>query len=192
MLKINKQHKLPLFITLFGFASIFLFQFLTYIPEPTYAANPDNATVTVKNPKTLKLAVTENVNIETNINMIMTGEFTATVSSNAPYNIALSAADGSPTALTSSDNHTIPAVTGSQEVKAGQNGWGIKCADSADTNCEKTKYTGLTEYALPDIYFRSNSVAVDTPTKFEVGIGIDSSLPSGTYATKVLVTASQS
>jgi len=191
MSKINKQNKLPLFIALFGFASVFLFQFLTYIPEPTYAATDSkNTNVTVENPKTLKLAVTNAVNIETNINLIMTGEFVATVSSNAPYNIALSAADGSPTALTSEDGHTIPAVTGSQTVQAGQNGWGIKCAESA--NCTKTNYTGLTEYASPDIYFNSSSTAIDVDTKFEVGIGIDSSLPSGTYATKVLVTASQS
>jgi len=192
MLKTNKQHKLPLFITLFGIASVFLFQFLTYLPEPTYAATDAKDTnVIVKNPSTLTLTVTSDVNIAPNISEVMTGNFTATVSSNAPYNIALSANENYPTALTADSGDEIPAIADGQTVQKGQNGWGIKCINS--DKCEKTEYTGLTAYSsAPVVYYSDTEVVTDAATEFEVGIGISPSLPAGTYATQVLVTASQS
>lgn len=149
----------------------------------------DNPNVSVMVDRVLTLEITdEEVNTEPEYSKIATGNFTATVSSNAGYDISLSATEDGHTAMIDNKSATfnIPATN---NVEVGTNGWGIKCVD--DENCILKSYNALTLYNNPQIYFSSTNPAANKPTKFEVGIGISPSLPSGTYSTNILVTASQ-
>lgn len=153
--------------------------------------NNPNVTVTV--PPVLTMTLTESVDINVKSNAISTGNFVAKVTSNAPYTISLSATQNGHTDLQSAENGSIPA---SNDVKAGESGWGIKCigtncVNDSGTGILNTRYNALTAYGTPKIYFDSPTVAANQETSFEVGIGVNSSLASGTYATDVLVTAAQ-
>lgn len=148
-----------------------------------------NPNVSVMVDEILTLEVTnKEVNIEPKTSEVMTGEFMAKVSSNAGYDITLSTAEGKQTAMVN-DKDALFNIPATNDVKVGSNGWGIKCVESED--CMINNYSALTEYNNPKVYFSSATGAAGKETKFEVGVGISPALPSGTYSTNILVTASQ-
>ncbi len=100
----------------------------------------------------------------------------ATVLSNAGYSITMKAATP---ALTNGSNN-IPA---SSSVTGGTRGWGIK----------KSGASGYTAISTTDQTFYTGTYtgATARTTNFEVGVGIDKSLPAGTYSTTVTITATQ-
>lgn len=154
--------------------------------------------VTVKPVLTLDVATTPEggtVTIQADSNKVMTGSFTATVSSNQAYTLALSAAQGFSTALTTTaTKEEIPAVADGENVVAGKSAWGIRtCELTNDCADGSTKvFQGIVPFtATPKIFYTSDEGVEAEDTTFQVGIGVDSSLSSGTYATNVVVTAAQ-
>lgn len=154
--------------------------------------------VTVKPVLTLDVATTPEggtVTIQADSNKVMTGSFTATVSSNQAYTLALSAAQGFSTSLTTTaTKEEIPTVADGENVVAGKSAWGIRtCELTNDCADGSTKvFQGIVPFtATPKIFYTSDEGVEAEDTTFQVGIGVDSSLSSGTYATNVVVTAAQ-
>lgn len=154
--------------------------------------------VTVKPVLTLDVATTPEggiVTIQADSNKVMTGSFTATVSSNQAYTLALSAAQGFSTSLTTTaTKEEIPTAADGENVVAGKSAWGIRtCELTNDCVDGSTKvFQGIVPFtATPKIFYTSDEGVEAEDTTFQVGIGVDSSLSSGTYATNVVVTATQ-
>ena len=154
--------------------------------------------VTVKPVLTLDVATTPEggtVTIQADSNKVMTGGFTATVSSNQAYTLALSAAQGFSTSLTTTaTKEEIPTVADGENVVAGKSAWGIRtCELTNDCADGSTKvFQSIVPFtATPKIFYTSDEGVEAEDTIFQMGIGVDSSLSSGTYATNVVVTAAQ-
>ncbi len=154
----------------------------------------DNPNTSVTVPNIITLDVSNNVNIETNTNTVNEGSFTASVSSNAPYSISLSTTDGGHTDLRNDNtNSSIPALNPTSNItESSSKWWGIKCTNSGtSTGCTKTTYTGLTNHLTPTLFYTSTQSTSNQLTHFTIGIQTSPDLPSGTYSTSILVTASQ-
>lgn len=112
-----------------------------------------------------------------------TGTISATVSSNAPFTVSLSAAQ--PGLANDDKSFTIPA---SATVQAGNNAWGIKkVTETNGTFANATNYTAIT--TTPEVFYESADSASGKKIDFEAGVSIDSQVPSGIYSTEVTVTA---
>lgn len=155
--------------------------------------NP-NLSVTVDKILTMKLDSNE-VNIEPKNGEIMTGDFGATVSSNADYTLSITAAEGASTSLVNQNDNIviaeIPTIANeTSSLTPNENNWAIRlCHDTNKTNCNN--YKPITPYGTTNIFLTNGTPTPSTTSLFEVGIGISPSLPSGTYSTNILVTASQ-
>ncbi len=205
MPKTNKRltkMKAPL-ATLAVLGGVALVQYLTFIPQYGFAESVETGTtgqpaspnVAITVQRTLQIEVNEpSVDIKTDNGTIETGNFTAEVTSNTGYTLSVTAADGKPTALTSTTtSETIPTTS---TVKPRENGWGIKvvCGDT-DTECQgfnqTTDYKAIVDYGQENVFYSADTGATKRATLFEVGIGVSPSLPSGTYETAVVVTATE-
>lgn len=112
-----------------------------------------------------------------------TGSISATVSSNAPFTVSLSAAQ--PDLSNADKSHTIPA---SANVQAGTSAWGMKKITETDgTLANATNYTAIT--TTPEVFYESASPASKKKLDFEAGVSVDSNTQSGLYSTEVTVTA---
>lgn len=135
------------------------------------------------------------VTIQADSSKVMTGSFTATVSSNQAYTLALSAAAGFSTSLTTTETREeIPTIADGEMIVAGKSAWGIRtCELSSDCTETSTKaYQGIVpSTATPKIFYTSDEGVDSKDTVFQVGIAVDSSLSSGIYATNIVVTAAQ-
>ncbi len=136
------------------------------------------------------------VDININNNGAGEGNFTAKVSSNSSYNLSLSTVDGGHTDLRNDNtNSSIPALSTTPPIITTNDSkwWGIKCTNnpSDSTNCKQTNYAGLTDYLTPTLFYVSTQGANNNLTNFTIGIQTSPDLPSGTYSTSILVTASQ-
>ena len=81
-----------------------------------------------------------------------------------------------------------------ENVVAGKSAWGIRtCELTNDCADGSTKvFQSIVPFtATPKIFYTSDEGVEAEDTTFQVGIGVDSSLSSGTYATNVVVTAAQ-
>ncbi len=156
-------------------------------------------TLSVTVPNIIALDVSDSVDIATESDRVNTGNFTATVSSNKDYTISLNAvAEG--VDATSLVNYKdgdkvgeIPTITENTQPQPGISSWGIML-------CNNTNKESCTNNYLPLPTKNPNPDTINpfvTGTKgthqhlFQIGIGIGSELPSGTYATSIQVTASQ-
>ncbi len=149
-----------------------------------------NPNISVTIPNIITLDVSNNVNIETNTNTVNEGNFTASVSSNASYSISLSTTDGGHTDLRNENGSgAIPTLSSTPSITTTSDDkwWGIKCTNTIGCKEDTKSYTGLT--ISPKTYFSSTSNNLETI--FNIGIQTSPDLPSGTYSTSILVTASQ-
>ncbi len=153
--------------------------------------NDPNVSVTV--PKMITLDVYSGDEESKTVDIAMkgdgagTGKFTAKVSSNAGYDLALSTVDGGHTELRNEKaNVVIPALSVTVTTDS-ESWWGVKCADVA--GCKRASYAGLTNDM--ESYFAVENGGNELETIFEVGVKAAPELPSGTYSTSILVTASQ-
>ncbi len=171
----------------------------SYVPPVTPSGSVNNPNISVTVPSLITLDVYSDnvdnkiVNINPNNTGYGEGEFTAKVSSNSSYNLSLSTIENGHTDLKNDKvNASIPAISTTSPIVTtnDKSWWGIKCTNPAgSTNCTKTEYTGLTTSTVP--YFSSNSNANNQLINFNIGIKTSPDLPSGTYSTSILVTASQ-
>ncbi len=162
--------------------------------------NDPNISVTVPSIITLDVYSTdENNNV---VDIVMdnngsgTGQFTAKVSSNSAYNLSLSTIENGHTDLRNDNTNTsVPALSTTSPIVTtnDKSWWGIKCTNnpSDSTNCKQTNYTGLTNYLTPTLFYTSTQGANNNLTNFTIGIQTSPDLPSGTYSTSILITASQ-
>ncbi len=164
----------------------------TDVPDAPIEPDIDNPNISVKVPEIITLDVyssdenNKTVNITTDNSGRGFGRFKAKVSSNSSYNLSLSTIDDGHTDLRNDKTNTsIPTLSPSVTTDD-KSWWGIKCANSPD--CTKTGYTGLTNSTIP--YFSSTTGGSDLITNFTIGIQTSPDLPSGTYSTSILVTAS--
>lgn len=212
MLKIRKgllgRVKVPTLIIVLSLAGVAMLGCLNSLPVRVFAAEPEPVTtsstdspvvsVTVQPVLTLDVATAPEggtVTIQADSNKVMTGSFTATVSSNQAYTLALNAATGFSTSLTTTGTkEEIPTVADGETIVAGQRAWGIRtCEASGDCTETSTKvFQGIVpSTATPKIFYTSSEGVDSKDTVFQVGIAVDSSLSSGIYATNVVVTAAQ-
>ncbi len=161
--------------------------------------NDPNISVTVPSIITLDVYSEDEdnntVNIAMDSNNTGEGNFIAKVSSNSTYNLSLSTTENGHTDLRSDNtNSSIPALSTTSPIITTNDSkwWGIKCTNPSDsTNCKQTNYTGLTDYLTPTPFYTSTQGASNQLTNFTIGIQVSPDLPSGTYSTSILVTASQ-
>lgn len=154
----------------------------------------DNPEVSVVVPKVISLDVSEAVDIETKAEAVNTGEFVAKVTSNADYTLSLNAAaegDEATSLVNMKDGRKIGeirSILGSEQPRAGVSGWGIRKCESSE-NCVGD-YRGLPGFGVSNT-FAEGTAGASRETWFQIGVGIGPELPSGTYKTNVVVTASQ-
>ncbi len=127
--------------------------------------------------------------IEADPETIKDGNISATVMSNAPYTLSLSAADTNLTNKAEGADPTqlIPMAT---TLTAGTNGWGIKTKNSDNT----TDGDYLMLSTTPQVFYTSTAAASSasqesTITNFTTSVAINKLLAPGDYSTIVTVTA---
>lgn len=152
----------------------------------------DNPDISVTVPRVITLDVSKSVEIATGTDKISTGEFVADVTSNSDYTLSLNAAEAGKEAtslVNMKDGRKIgeiEAISGGEQPSIGVSKWGIrKCGETCTGD-----YRGLSELGVSNT-FAEGTAGTNKRTRFEVGIGIGPELPSGTYGTTIIVTASQ-
>ncbi len=163
---------------------------LDKIEKPTWSESKDG-NVTVTMPSIISIDATSGMDETANATEIAEGTATATISSNTEYNITLHSTQPSlkdPTVTTAE----ISPVSSTNPVQPGHNAWGF-WDGTGDSNHKS--YT-LPITTAPQNLYNSKETVTNTEgnpaTKhtYYVGISISPSLPSGTYATNVIITAS--
>lgn len=151
----------------------------------------NNPNINIIVDKTITLSIDNpNINIDApSSTAVITKEFVATVSSNADYTISLNAT--SSTSLLSNNGREIPTITNKdgEQLEPKTSKWGIRICSSDSTACTNN-YLGLPTKNTANTFVTGNQ-GLNQQTLFQIGIGIGPELPSGTYATKFTVTASQ-
>ncbi len=125
---------------------------------------------------------------EVDYTKVLEDNITATVSSNNPYKLLLSAAQTSLLDATQPDNTGIPTVTTTQAIEKGISAWGIY-SGNVDTENNKT-YDPIK--TTPSKYYYTDAIAADgaaITSSFGIAIAVSPSIPNGTYSTSVTVTA---
>jgi len=206
-----RKAKTPALMCLLVLAGVAAFNYLTFIPAQVSAVTtgttgqPDSPVVSVIVKPVLTMTVSTSsgdggVAVTANSDEIVTGQFEAKVSSNHGYTLSLSAAEHSTPDLTNDTNEKIPAVASDAIVEAGRSAWGIRaCVDGnvnyscteGDNVLGKNPFRGIAAFGGSKEFYRSTMGVEDEVTPFQVGIGVDTNLSSGTYSTNVVVTAMQ-
>lgn len=139
--------------------------------------NTTTVNVNVKSILSLDAVASETIHVAPE--MKAKGTLSATVRSAKPYTIELSAAEPS---LVNVEDDSF-AIRPKSDIVLGTNGWGIKKADAGEN-----EYTAIS--TTPQVFFDGGPHDESTQTDFEIGVAVSNSLPQGTYATDVTVTAS--
>ncbi len=143
------------------------------------AVDEQNGQIQVVVQPTLTLDAVSGMTKTADPNHIITGEINATVTSNADYDVFLSAQEPNLIGKTNSANQ-IPTTSADNPVKVGNNAWGILNA------------SGLYDPITTDkhIFHNTSTTNGNTTTHiFSVGVSISPVLPADTYSTEVTVTA---
>lgn len=163
---------------------------LDKIEKPTWPESKDS-NITVTMPSIISIDATSGMDETANATEIVEGTATATISSNTEYNITLHSTQPSlkdPTVTTAE----ISPVSDSSPVQPSHNAWGFW--DGTGDSTSKS-YTLPITTTPQDLYNSKESVTNTdgnpaTKHTYYVGISISPTLPSGTYATDVIITAS--
>ncbi len=151
---------------------------------PGYSQSDSTVSVTV--PKVLSIdAISDNLVLEADPNLITKGNISATISANTTYSVQLSAEK---TSLTNSQNpedteitntNSIPA---SSNIQAKTNAWGI-------LNSDNITYSAIT--STPTTYHNTETANEDSSRThtFTLGVSVSPTLPAGEYSTTVTITA---
>lgn len=209
-----RRAKVPALMCLLVLTGMALFNYLTFIPTPVFAVTsvttgttgqPDSPVVSVVVKPVLTMTVSTSsgdggVAVTASSEQIATGQFQAEVSSNHGYTLGLSAAEHFTPDLANDTNEKIPAVANDAIVEAGKSAWGIRACVSgnASYSCTegdnvlgKNPFRGIAAFGGSKEFYRSAMGVENEVTPFQVGIGVDANLSSGTYSTNVVVTAMQ-
>ncbi len=163
---------------------------LEKIEKPTWSESKDG-NVTVTMPSIISIDATSGMDETADSTEIAEGTATATISSNTNYNITIHSTQPAlkdPTVTTAE----ISPVSATNPVQPGNNSWGF-WDGTGDSN---NKSYALPITTTPQNLYNSKETITNTDgnpaTKhtYYVGISISPTLPSGTYATDVIITAS--
>ncbi len=163
---------------------------LDKIEKPIWSEN-ENSDVTVTMPSIISIDATSGMSKTADNNTIAEGTVTATISSNTEHAITIHSTQPSlkdPKVTTAE----ISPVSSSNPVQPGHNAWGF-WDGTGDAN--NKSYTLPITTTPQDLYNSTETVTNNegnpaTKHTYYVGISISPALPSGTYATDVVITAS--
>ena len=161
---------------------------LDKIEKPLFTTSEDE-NVNVNVPSILTIDAASGLTETADANKIIEGTATATISSNTEYNVTLHSTQPSlknPTITTTE----ISPVSSSNPVQPGNNSWGFWDGTS-DSKSYTLPITAIPQ-SFPNTATSTTNTTGDPATlhTYYVGISISPSLPSGTYATDVIITAS--
>ena len=160
-------------------------------PDPNYPDDPDfpptvlpdsatsNVAITVS--PVISIDATSGMSSEVDFTTVAHGDITATISSNQKYQVLLSTNQSTLEQSPIVPNHNIPMITTDTTITPGTRAWGIQ-----KTNATLYSPIGIGNNKV--LFYESLGAESKTIT-FPVAISVDSTLPSGTYATEVTITA---
>jgi len=160
-------------------------------PDPNYPDDPDfpptvlpdsatsNVAITVS--PVISIDATSGMSSEVDFTTVAHGDITATISSNQKYQVLLSTNQSTLEQSPIVPNHNIPMITTDTTITPGTRAWGIQ-----KTNATLYSPIGIGNNKV--LFYESLGAESKTIT-FPVAISVDSTLPSGTYATEVIITA---
>ena len=160
-------------------------------PDPNYPDDPDFPPVVLPDSTTSNVAITvspvisidatSGMSSEVDFTTVAHGDITATISSNQKYQVLLSTNQSTLEQSPIVPNHNIPMITTDTTITPGTRAWGIQ-----KTNATLYSPIGIGNNKV--LFYESLGAESKTIT-FPVAISVDSTLPSGTYATEVTITA---
>ncbi len=173
-------------------------------PDPNYPDDPDfpptvlpdsatsNVAITVS--PVISIDATSGMSSEVDFTTVAHGDITATISSNQKYQVLLSTNQSTLEQSPIVPNHNIPMITTDTAITPGTRAWGIKKTNSAlagGTLGDTTANTLFSPIGIDNnkVLFYESLGAESKTITFPVAISVDSTLPSGTYATEVTITA---
>ena len=173
-------------------------------PDPNYPDDPDfpptvlpdsatsNVAITVS--PVISIDATSGMSSEVDFTTVAHGDITATISSNQKYQVLLSTNQSTLEQSPIVPNHNIPMITTDTTITPGTRAWGIKKTNSAlagGTLGDTTANTLFSPIGISNnkVLFYESLGAESKTITFPVAISVDSTLPSGTYATEVIITA---
>ncbi len=173
-------------------------------PDPNYPDDPDfpptvlpdsatsNVAITVS--PVISIDATSGMSGEVDFTTVAHGDITATISSNQKYQVLLSTNQSTLEQSPIVPNHNIPMITTDTTITPGTRAWGIKKTNSAlagGTLGDTTANTLFSPIGIGNnkVLFYESLGAESKTITFPVAISVDSTLPSGTYATEVTITA---
>ena len=177
-------------------------RFLTGLPVRCLAlggwlpVSPDekkaNLSITVS--PVISIDATSGMSGEVDFTTVAHGDITATISSNQKYQVLLSTNQSTLEQSPIVPNHNIPMITTDTTITPGTRAWGIKKTNSAlagGTLGDTTANTLFSPIGIGNnkVLFYESLGAESKTITFPVAISVDSTLPSGTYATEVIITA---
>ncbi len=173
-------------------------------PDPNYPDDPDFPPVVLPDSTTSNVAITvspvisidatSGMSSEVDFTTVAHGDITATISSNQKYQVLLSTNQSTLEQSPIVPNHNIPMITTDTTITPGTRAWGIKKTNSAlagGTLGDTTANTLFSPIGISNnkVLFYESLGAESKTITFPVAISVDSTLPSGTYATEVTITA---
>ena len=173
-------------------------------PDPNYPDDPDFPPVVLPDSATSNVAITvspvisidatSGMSSEVDFTTVAHGDITATISSNQKYQVLLSTNQSTLEQSPIVPNHNIPMITTDTTITPGTRAWGIKKTNSAlagGTLGDTTANTLFSPIGIGNnkVLFYESLGAESKTITFPVAISVDSTLPSGTYATEVTITA---
>jgi len=139
------------------------------------------ANVSIKVAPVISIDATSGMSSEVDFTTVAHGDITATISSNQKYQVLLSTNQSTLEQSPIVPNHNIPMITTDTTITPGTRAWGIQ-----KTNATLYSPIGIGNNKV--LFYESLGAESKTIT-FPVAISVDSTLPSGTYATEVTITA---
>ncbi len=129
----------------------------------------------------ISIDATSGMSSEVDFTTVAYGDITATISSNQKYQVLLSTNQSTLEQSPIVPNHNIPMITTDTTITPGTRAWGTQ-----KTNATLYSPIGIGNNKV--LFYESLGAESKTIT-FPVAISVDSTLPSGTYATEVTITA---
>ena len=162
-------------------------------PDPSFVGD-DKANLSITVSPVISIDATSGMSSEVDFTTVAHGDITATISSNQKYQVLLSTNQSTLEQSPIVPNHNIPMITTDTTITPGTRAWGIKRTNSAlagGTLGDTTANTLFSPIGIGNnkVLFYESLGAESKTITFPVAISVDSTLPSGTYATEVTITA---
>lgn len=158
-----------------------------------YLSDTASSNVAITVSPVISIDATSGMNEDVDFTRVATGNISASISSNQPYQVLLSTTQTTLEQHPVLEDQNIPMIATDQDIVAGINSWGVKKKLSATTGVagditDAPLYSPIGINDDKELFFRS-AAAESKTLKFAVGIAVSPELPSGKYSTQVTITA---